>query len=69
MDVARLPDIVPVVAHLWPFDAICMMRKRMPMTRAIIERLPRLRLIASTAMRKASIETKFIRGVNDENDA
>ena len=63
MDAARLPDIAPVVARLWPFDAICVMRERMPMTRAIIERLPKLRLIASTAMRNASIETKFIRGV------
>jgi phosphoglycerate dehydrogenase-like enzyme len=32
------------------------MRERTPMTRAIIERLPRLRLIASTGMRNASID-------------
>jgi phosphoglycerate dehydrogenase-like enzyme len=32
------------------------MRERTPMSRAIIERLPRLRLIASTALRNASID-------------
>jgi phosphoglycerate dehydrogenase-like enzyme len=34
------------------------MRERTPMTRAIIERLPKLRLIASTAGRNASIDLK-----------
>ena len=32
------------------------MRERTPITRAIIERLPKLRLIASTAGRNASID-------------
>jgi phosphoglycerate dehydrogenase-like enzyme len=45
-----------VVERLQPFDIVCVMRERTPMTRAIIERLPKLRLIASTAMRNASID-------------
>jgi hypothetical protein len=48
------PDAV--VARLQSFDVVCVMRERTPMTRAIIERLPRLRLIASTGMRNASID-------------
>jgi phosphoglycerate dehydrogenase-like enzyme len=47
-----------VIERLQPFDIVCVMRERTPMTRAIIERLPKLRLIASTAMRNASIDVK-----------
>jgi phosphoglycerate dehydrogenase-like enzyme len=52
----HLSDTDAVVARLQPFEVVCVMRERTPMTRAIIERLPRLRLIASTAMRNASID-------------
>lgn len=45
-----------VVARLQPFEIVCVMRERTPMTRAIIERLPQLRVIASTAPRNASID-------------
>ena len=48
------PDAV--VARLQPFDIVCVMRERTPMTRAIIQRLPKLRLIASTATANASID-------------
>ena len=48
------PDAV--VARLQPFEVVCVMRERTPMTRAIIERLPKLRLIASTATANASID-------------
>jgi phosphoglycerate dehydrogenase-like enzyme len=50
------PDAV--IERLQPFEVVCVMRERTPMTRAIIERLPKLRLIASTAMRNASIDLK-----------
>jgi phosphoglycerate dehydrogenase-like enzyme len=50
------PDAV--VARLQPFDIVCVMRERTPMTRAIIERLPKLRLIASTGTQNASIDLK-----------
>jgi phosphoglycerate dehydrogenase-like enzyme len=52
----HLTDPDKVVARLQPFDVVCVMRERTPMTRAIIERLPKLRLIASTAARNASID-------------
>src|ERR1700736_2917522 len=47
-----------VVERLQPFDIVCVMRERTPMTRTIIERLPRLRMIASTGTRNASIDLK-----------
>ena len=53
----HLADPDAVVARLLPFDVICVMRERTPLPRAIIERLPQLRLIASTGARNASIDT------------
>jgi phosphoglycerate dehydrogenase-like enzyme len=52
----HLSDTDAVVAHLQEFDVVCVMRERTPMTRAVISRLPKLRLIASTAMQNASID-------------
>jgi phosphoglycerate dehydrogenase-like enzyme len=54
----HLSDADAVVARLQPFDIVCVMRERTPMTRAIISRLPKLRLIASTAFRNASIDVE-----------
>ncbi len=53
------PDAV--VTRLEPFDVICVMRERTPLTRKIIERLPRLRLIASTGAANASIDLEAAR--------
>src|SRR6202045_512585 len=52
----HLADSDAVVERLQPFDIVCVMRERTPMTRTTIERLPKLRLIASTATRNASID-------------
>jgi phosphoglycerate dehydrogenase-like enzyme len=52
----HLADPDAVVARLQSFDIVCVMRERTPMTRAIIKHLPKLRLIASTAMRNVSID-------------
>ena len=38
------------------FDVVCVMRERTPLPRAVIERLPRLKLIASTGSRNAAID-------------
>jgi phosphoglycerate dehydrogenase-like enzyme len=54
----HLADSDAVVERLQPFDIVCVMRERTPMTRNIIERLPRLRMIASTGTRNASIDLK-----------
>lgn len=45
-----------LVRRLSPFDAICVMRERTPMTAALIAALPRLKLIASTGRGNASID-------------
>jgi phosphoglycerate dehydrogenase-like enzyme len=54
----HLADPDAIVERLQPFDIVCVMRERTPMTRNIIERLPKLRLIASTATQNASIDLK-----------
>src|SRR6266478_4583081 len=45
-----------LIERLLPFDVICVMRERTPLRRDIIERLPRLRFIASTGSRNISID-------------
>ena len=62
----HIAGVDAVVSRLLPFDVVCVMRERTPLTRAIIERLPKLRLIASTAFRNASIDTAAAeeRGIN-----
>jgi phosphoglycerate dehydrogenase-like enzyme len=45
-----------VIARLLPFDILCVMRERTPLPRSTIERLPNLKLIASTGRRNASID-------------
>src|SRR6478736_8479124 len=48
------PDAV--VARLQPFDVVCVMRERTLLPREVLERLPRLKLIASTGPGNASID-------------
>jgi phosphoglycerate dehydrogenase-like enzyme len=52
----HLNDPADIVARLQPFDIVCVLRERTPLPRAILEKLPALKLIASTAMRNASID-------------
>src|ERR1700724_1871176 len=52
----HLSDSTTLVERLKPFDVLCVMRERTPLTRAIFEQLPNLKLIASTGMRNASID-------------
>jgi phosphoglycerate dehydrogenase-like enzyme len=47
-----------VVERLRPFDVVCVMRERTPLTKDILEQLPNLKLIASTGPRNASIDTQ-----------
>jgi phosphoglycerate dehydrogenase-like enzyme len=39
----HVADQDELLARLEPFDVVCVMRERTPLTRGIIERLPRLR--------------------------
>lgn len=57
----HLSDQDALVQRLKPFDVICIMRERTPITRALIERLPNLRLIASTGPRNAAIDLEAAR--------
>jgi phosphoglycerate dehydrogenase-like enzyme len=52
----HIADPDAVVERLLAFDAICVMRERTPLPRKVIERLPQLKLIASTGPRNASID-------------
>ena len=52
----HLADPDAVIERLLPFDVVCVMRERTPLPRNVIERLPNLKLIASTGSANASID-------------
>jgi phosphoglycerate dehydrogenase-like enzyme len=52
----HLSDVDALVSRLEPFDIVCVMRERTPLTADVIGRLPALKLIASTGSRNASID-------------
>src|ERR1700688_4502651 len=52
----HLADPEAVIERLLPFDVVCVMRERTPLPRNVIERLPKLKLIASTGSGNASID-------------
>jgi phosphoglycerate dehydrogenase-like enzyme len=52
----HLTDPGAIVERLLTFDVVCVMRERTPLPPSLIERLPRLKLIASTGARNASID-------------
>jgi phosphoglycerate dehydrogenase-like enzyme len=52
----HLSNLDDIVERLLPFDVACVMRERTPLPRSVIERLPRLKLIASTGSRNAAID-------------
>jgi len=45
-----------LVQRLFPFDVLCVMRERTLMSATLLERLPNLKLIASTGSRNAAID-------------
>jgi len=49
-------DEAALATRLAPFDILCVMRERTPLSRSLIERLPNLKLIASTGRRNAAID-------------
>jgi len=52
----HLADPDAVIQRLLPFDIVCVMRERTPLPRIVIERLPNLKLIASTGLVNAAID-------------
>jgi phosphoglycerate dehydrogenase-like enzyme len=54
----HVAELEKLVQRLLPFDILCIMRERTPMTAELIDRLPNLKLIASTGERNSSIDTE-----------
>src|SRR3989454_3095792 len=54
-------DLEKLAQRLLPYDILCIMRERTPMTAALIERLPNLKLIASTGARNAALDLEAAR--------
>jgi phosphoglycerate dehydrogenase-like enzyme len=52
----HIVDPEALVERLDSFDIVCVMRERTPLPREVLQRLPRLKLIASTGPRNASID-------------
>src|SRR5258706_11306475 len=52
----HLADRDAMIERLLPFDVVCVMRERTPLPRDVIERLPNLKLIASTGSVNSSID-------------
>jgi len=53
----HIADPEALVERLAPFDIVCVMRERTPLPRDVLQRLTRLKLIASTGPRNASIDS------------
>jgi phosphoglycerate dehydrogenase-like enzyme len=54
----HLKEEPQLVERLLPFDVVCVMRERTPLTRSILSSLLNLKLIVSTGRRNASIDMK-----------
>jgi phosphoglycerate dehydrogenase-like enzyme len=52
----HVSGVSAIVERLRPFDVVCVMRERTPLSREIIQQLPQLKLIASTGPRNAAID-------------
>jgi len=52
----HLADLGSLVQRLGDFEIVVAMRERTPFPRALLEKLPRLRLLVTTGMRNASID-------------
>ena len=53
----HLTEEATLAERLAPFEILCVMRERTPLRRSLLERLPKLRLIASTGPVNAAIDT------------
>ncbi len=58
---APLGDSGAVARALQDFDIVCAMRERTPFPRALIERLPKLKLLVTTGLRNAAIDVAAAR--------
>src|SRR5215212_3113713 len=60
-DVVTFTERHDDVDHLTPFDVIVAMRERTPFTRERLQRLPKLKLLVTTGMGNAAIDTQAAR--------
>lgn len=56
----HIVDETEIVSRLLPFEVVCVMRERTPLTRQVLSQLPNLKLIISTGRRNASIDEKAV---------
>jgi phosphoglycerate dehydrogenase-like enzyme len=54
----HLSEETALIQRLLPFQVVCVMRERTPLTRSVLSGLPNLKLIVSTGQRNASIDSK-----------
>jgi phosphoglycerate dehydrogenase-like enzyme len=57
----HLSAVQELAARLAPFEVVVAMRERTPFPRALLEKLPRLRLLVTTGLRNASIDVAAAR--------
>jgi phosphoglycerate dehydrogenase-like enzyme len=57
----HITELEALVRRLLPFDVLCIMRERTPMTAELLDRLPNLKLIASTGSRNAAIDAEAVK--------
>jgi phosphoglycerate dehydrogenase-like enzyme len=57
----HLADLDPLVRRLKDYDVVVAMRERTAFPRALLEKLPRLRLLVTTGLRNASIDVAAAR--------
>ena len=60
----RLPDVDAAARALAEFDVIGIMRERTPFSRALFEKLPKLKLLVTTGKRNASIDLEAAKARN-----
>jgi phosphoglycerate dehydrogenase-like enzyme len=60
----RLPDVDAAARALAEFDVVGIMRERTPFSRALFEKLPKLRLLVTTGKRNASIDLEAAQAHN-----
>jgi len=57
----HISELEPLARRLLPFDVLCIMRERTPMTAELLDRLPNLELIASAGAGNAAIDAEAVK--------
>jgi len=65
----HVADPSALVDRLLPYDVVCVMPERTPLPRELLQHLPRLKLIASTGSRNASIDMEAAKELKETSRA